>query len=568
MAWDVVATLREGEARAAVHRDRRLVIIGAGHYDSRPLVDRTRLTIGRGEDCDVILDDPAASRVHAALHVGETVEVEDLGSANGTRVRGETLGARVLTRLELGEVFDIGTTLLVVQAVDPRSTPRRARPHTHFEARLEDQCQRRGRSRRPFAVIRVRLAGDFEHAEVEACLGAVLGEDDLLATWGPAEYALLVMDASPARAMELTAQLERALGELKVKARFGMAACPADGTTPDALLGCASATPTDGDATASMPESPAMRDLFRLLERVAQGNISVLLLGETGVGKEVLAGTLHRASPRRDEPFVRLNCAALSESLLESELFGYEKGAFTGAEQPKAGLMETAHKGTLFLDEVGELPLGSQAKLLRALEQKEILRLGSLKPRPIDVRIVAATNRNLEEEIAVARFRRDLFYRLGGATLQVPPLRERVGEIAPLARLFLANACRALGGVGPSRVSDEALARLESYEWPGNIRELRNMMERAVLVADAVVEPMHLPLDKLDASRWRQTAPPATPEDLAGLSDDERAARERIVAALERCAGNQTRAAEMLGVSRQTLNKWLARHRVARPRDR
>ena len=143
-----------------------------------------------------------------------------------------------------------------------------------------------------------------------------------------------------------------------------------------------------------------------------------------------------------------------------------------------------------------------------------------------------------------------------------------MSEIAPLARLFLTNACRALGGVGPSRVSDEALARLESYEWPGNIRELRNMMERAVLVADEVVELMHLPLDKLDASRWRQTAPPATAEDLAGLSDDERAVRERIVAALERCAGNQTRAAEVLGVSRQTLNKWLARHRVARPRDR
>ncbi len=566
MAWEIPATLREEELRVAPAGARRLVVIGGGRVDSRALVDRTRLTIGRGEECDVQLEDPAVSRTHVALHVGEVLEVEDLGSANGTRLRGARLAPHQPAPLALGEVFDVGATLLVVQAVDPRSGARRVRPHSHFEARLEDECQRRARvRRRPFALLRVRLEGDFDRGEVEVCLGEPLGEDEPLATWGPAEYALLLSDATAERGLAVRNALARALEQRRIAARIGLASYPVDGLTPDALLAAASTARGDEDG-APVLEAPAMRDLYRLLERVAQGQIAVLLLGETGVGKEVLADALHRASPRKSAPFVRLNCAALSESLLESELFGHEKGAFTGAEQAKAGLMETASGGTLFLDEVGELPLASQAKLLRALEQKQILRLGSLTARPVDVRIVAATNRDLEAEIAGGRFRRDLFYRLAGVTLQVPPLRERTVEIEPLGRRFLEQAAQALGARVTPRLSSEALARLEAYEWPGNIRELRNMMERAALLADDTVETTHLPLDKLDASTWRQTAPPARSEDLAALPDEERAARERITAALEKCAGNQTRAAELLGVSRQTLNKWLARYRLPRPR--
>ena len=567
MVWDIPATLREEDLRPSPVVARRLVVIGGGRVDSRALVDRTRLTIGRGDDCDVQLDDPAVSRVHAVLHVADVLEVEDLGSANGTRVRGVRLAPRQLTAIELGEVFDVGGTLLVVQAVDARTTPRRVRPHTHLEARVEDECQRRARARRrPFAIIRVRVDGDFDREALERSLSEPLGEDELLATWGPAEYALLFLEATPERGSAVMVGLRDALVSVGVRANLGLATYPVDGLSADALLEAASTTRGESSAPDAVLEAPAMRDLHRLLERVAQGTISVLLLGETGVGKEVLAGAVHRASPRRDAPFVRLNCAALSESLVESELFGHEKGAFTGAEQAKAGLMETATGGTLFLDEVGELPLPSQAKLLRALEQKEILRVGALKARPIDVRIVAATNRDLEAEIAAGRFRRDLYYRLNGVTLSVPPLRERTAEIAPLARLFLGQAAKALGQPSPPSLSELARARLEAYEWPGNVRELRNMMERAALLAGEVVDVEHLPLDKLEASRWRQTAPPASAEDLAELPADERAARERIVQALERCAGNQTRAAELLGVSRQTLNKWLARHRLPRPR--
>jgi len=564
VVWDVRATLREEPPSAQPGAARRLVVIGQDRVESQLLVDRVQVTIGRGEDCTIQLDDPLVSRVHVVLHVGETLEVEDMGSANGTRVRGERLAPRTPVTVALGEVFDVGTTLLVVQAVDATAAPRRVRPHSHLEARLEDECLRRTRAKkRPFGLVRVRLDGDFDRAEVERVLGAALIDDDLLAAWGPAEYELLVLDGG--RVERLVSKVESDLAALGVRVRLGSARHPADGVTVDALLDAASVHRAT-DENAPVLEDPAMRDLYRLLERVAHGSIPVMLLGETGVGKEVLASAVHRASPRHAGPFVRLNCAALSESLVESELFGHEKGAFTGADQAKAGLMEIASGGTLFLDEVGELPLASQAKLLRALEQKEIMRVGALKARPIDVRLVSATNRELEAEIEAGRFRRDLFYRLNGVALKVPPLRARTVEIGTLARRFLDRAAIDLGLARAPALSEAALARLEAYEWPGNIRELRNMMDRAALLAGDIVEPIHLPLDKLDVSEWSQTAPPATPQELADLAPEDRAARERIVQALEVCGGNQTRAADLLGVSRQTLSKWLGKHRLPRPR--
>ncbi len=313
------------------------------------------------------------------------------------------------------------------------------------------------------------------------------------------------------------------------------------------------------------PRGEAMQKVHALAERAAAGTINVLITGETGVGKELLAETVHRASPRRDGPYVCLNCAALSETLLESELFGHERGAFTGAVAAKPGLLETAAGGSLFLDEVGELPLATQAKLLRVIETREVTRLGSVKPRRIDVRIIAATNRDLEAEVGRGAFRQDLYFRFNGITLTIPPLRARVEEIRYLAELFARQICRDLGRA-PAVLPPAIIALLESYAWPGNIRELKNVVERAVLLSSSpIIGPEHLPLDKLSPG----AAPGSTPSprvDTQKMSAPTE--RDKIITALNACAGNQSRAAEMLGMPRRTFINKLDLYKIPRPKKK
>jgi transcriptional regulator with PAS, ATPase and Fis domain len=340
---------------------------------------------------------------------------------------------------------------------------------------------------------------------------------------------------------------------------------------------------------------PPMKQLRKLVTTLAPTMINVLIVGETGVGKEILAEEIHRASNRARGPFVRLNCAALSESLLESELFGYERGAFTGAVAAKQGLLETAAGGTVFLDEVGEMPLSIQAKLLRVIEERVVLPVGGLKPRAIDVRFIAATHRDLLEEIDRGAFREDLFYRLDGISMTVPPLRERIDEIAGLARLFIARLwCTLDRQHMPPRLSIEALRMLEQHPWPGNVRELKNVIERAVLLCDdgAVIEPeqviIHVrrprgstPPLGYDPKGYDPKAtpplgfdpkgtppPPPPPVNLATTVRREVASleRERIIAALAQTAGNQTHAAKLLGISRATFVTKLALYGIDRPR--
>jgi len=315
---------------------------------------------------------------------------------------------------------------------------------------------------------------------------------------------------------------------------------------------------------AAAPDQAMLR-IQQLAERAAAGTINVLIMGETGVGKELLAETVHRLSPRRSGPYVCLNCAALSETLLESELFGHERGAFTGAVQAKPGLMETAHGGTLFMDEVGELPLQTQAKLLRVLETREVARLGSVKPRKIDVRFLAATNRNLDAEVERGTFRADLFFRLNGITLTIPPLRARVGEIPRLAQTFVQQICRELGRTEP-RIPLEVMGLLEAYSWPGNIRELKNVMERAVLLcAGPMLDTEHLPMEKLGAPTTNpglQRVEASRPVAAADAPDE----RQRIIDALAACAGNQSRAAKRLGIPRRTFVARLDQYKIPRPK--
>jgi two-component system, NtrC family, response regulator AtoC len=311
-------------------------------------------------------------------------------------------------------------------------------------------------------------------------------------------------------------------------------------------------------------ESPVMLALYGRARKVAQSNVSCLLLGETGVGKEVLARVIHEASPRAKKPLLTLNCAALPESLLESELFGYEKGSFSGATQAREGLFEAANGGTVFLDEIGEMPLGAQARLLRVLEQREVLRIGARIATPIDVRFLSATNRHLEAEVAKGTFRQDLLFRLNAVTLEIPPLRNRVEEIPRLAEVFLGTIYQKSGRPCPS-ISAAAMATLVGYGFPGNVRELRNALEHAATECEgSVILPEHLPARLLGASKQESTSP-GVREVNAALGHIE---RRRIEEALEVCQGNQTRAAEMLGISRRTLVGRLSEYGMPRPRKR
>ena len=290
-------------------------------------------------------------------------------------------------------------------------------------------------------------------------------------------------------------------------------------------------------------ESGPMRQALALVARVAEHSTTVLITGESGSGKEVIARAIHRASPRAGKAFVGINCAAIPEALLESELFGHVRGAFTGASADKTGLFEAANGGTLLLDEIGELPTGLQAKLLRVLQEGEIRRVGDQKTRTVDVRVLAATARDLDAETKTGRFREDLFYRINVVAIELPPLRERRQDIAPLARLFAARLAKRFAR--PLSLSDAALAWLEGQEWPGNVRELENAIERAAVLSNK--EALE-PADFADARR-------PTPDARVGTLDEavEAAERQAVVAALAATNGNRREAATRLGVSLRTL---------------
>jgi len=435
---------------------RTLVVMERASLTRYQLPARGALRIGRSETCDVVLQDPAASRVHALLHVADALEIEDLGSHNGTLVQHKRLPSGVKLELALADSIQIGGAVLMVQhGLRAAQTPRR-------------EC----------------------------------------------------------------------------------AAEPLEGV---------------------VVRDPRMRAVYELVERVAPSGLNVLILGETGVGKEVVAESIHRrAGARSHGPFVRINCAALSESLFESELFGHERGAFTGALRTKPGLLEVADKGTAFLDEVGELPLSMQAKLLRALESREITRVGGLRALPIDVRFVAATNRDLRAEVERGAFREDLYFRLNGLSISVPPLRERPAELDALLEHFLSAAAREMRRPRPA-VAEATLRALKAYPWPGNIRELRNVVESAAVraVGDRI-EPGDLPrellLQRPAESGPRVSLRPRATDTRGELSPRQAADRERILSALSACHGNQTRAAEQLGMPRRTLVAKLAAYRIPRPR--
>jgi transcriptional regulator with PAS, ATPase and Fis domain len=284
--------------------------------------------------------------------------------------------------------------------------------------------------------------------------------------------------------------------------------------------------------------------------RVAATDTTVFLQGESGTGKEVIARFIHQASPRKAGPFVAINCAALPEQLLESELFGYERGAFTGAQQAKAGQVELASRGVLFLDEVSEMSLAAQAKFLRVLQEREFQRLGGTRPQKANIRVIAASNRDLREAVAARTFREDLFYRLQVFDIRLPPLRERIDDVPLLAEQFLAELAEIVGRTPV--LADEAVEALTAYSWPGNVRELRNVLERAAILSDDVIERRHLSLHVTPTAA-------AKPDDLGVME------RQTIENVLRQTDWNKSKTARRLGLSRTQLYGRLRRYGLESP---
>ncbi|MEO6420460.1 MAG: sigma 54-interacting transcriptional regulator [Polyangiaceae bacterium] len=576
---------------------RRLVVIGETGTTTFPLPTVGEVTIGRSVECDIRIIEPGISRRHATLRIGAELSVVDLGSSNGTSIGERKLVAGEVGQISSGMLLVLGSTTIMIQNAPPAARLRHIRSHDYFEARLEDECARADATEGSFSVVRLRCGGSAIRT-VEEAFSQLLRPMDVVSSYAPNDYELLLVDTAPERAREVCAELEAQLAIRGARVELGMASYPRDSRTPEQLVSLAGAGFQAARATTSaMPRvsEDAMEKLKPMVERVAAGMISVLILGETGVGKEVLANSIHRLSRRAEKPLLCLNCAALSETLLESELFGHERGAFTGAVTAKAGLLESAQGGTVFLDEVGEMPAALQAKLLRVLEQREVVRVGALTPRSIDVRFIAATNRDLEIEIARGRFRQDLYFRLNGISLVIPPLRERVREIEPLATAFITHFTPQAGRAKEPRLSPEALDFLKRYAWPGNIRELRNVIERAVLLcATDVITLAHLPVQKMgrmlperpadlflsepavveaprqaapsSKDKFRAAQPTLIPDEDVEPDPAQDPERERIVHALEECAGNQTHAAKLLGISLRTLVTRIEQYGLRRPR--
>ncbi len=312
-------------------------------------------------------------------------------------------------------------------------------------------------------------------------------------------------------------------------------------------------------------EHPKMKEVYRVVTKIAATSSTVLVYGESGTGKELIARAIHDRSPRKNQPFMAINCAAIPETLIESELFGHEKGSFTGANAREIGILEAADGGTVFLDEIGEMNVAMQAKLLRAIQEKEIRRVGGKLNLPLDVRIISATNRDLEQEIKKGAFREDLYYRLNVIRINLPPLRERGADIATLADFFI-KKYRDLSGIQVEALSKPALKLLMNYTWPGNVRQLESVIERAVLMAEGtIIQPEDLPTEITTLAAQDGIVPFELPPEGINFEEMEKAL---IIKAMDRSDWVIGKAAQILGLSYKTLQYRLDKHDIEKPEKR
>jgi len=531
------------DAPSRAHR--RRVVLLVYHRDGvemTPLHVGQRIVVGRESPADVVIRDVSLSRRHACFTLdADGVAVEDLGSLNGTCVGGQRVAR---CALKAGDEVALGAITVSVHILDGAGAPLLGlEGHDSFRDALGVELARARFFQREAAMLVVRPlhAGHGQLRHFCSRIRGLVRSVDRVALYGGDTLEILLLESGSeqalriARAIVAGPQGEPALG-------CGVAIFPAAATSVETLLeashDAARRTRVDERIQTAPPEgpsvwvpplepvagdvdedqfltrSPRMREIVEVAKRLARANIPVLLSGETGVGKEVLSRLIHDVGPRRNHPLICVNCGAIPSQLVESTLFGHERGAFTGALQQHKGVFEAADHGTVLLDEIGELPAAAQAALLRVLESRRITRVGATKEIEIDVRVLAATHRDLDAMCATGSFRLDLLFRLNAATLEIPPLRERREDIAPLAARFLRLACKE-NGCGVRTLSSDARTILEAHSWPGNIRELKNAIERAI----AIGEGDEVTIQDLPVRVRGSTSSPATRE--AAADDDE-----------------------------------------------
>jgi DNA-binding NtrC family response regulator len=567
-----------------VDRSYRVHVHRKGGASEHALREGGELIFGRDPECSVPLNDGRVSRRHAILRLrGGGLEVLDLGSRNGTTVDGAKIAPNTAVQARETSVLRIGEAVVTLELARAAGDSPWCFDRGTFTSRAEAALAqpRKGVA----ALVEIAWESEATATTTSDTAGPPVGLQQVLTKLvGPngvigaheGSRLLLVLPSTEAERIDATIELVKGIctehdlaGEIRL--------ATSDKPRLDALLAALSRR-MKADLVPPVIFQGGLRSVDALLAKLDASEAPVLIVGETGVGKDVLARALHARSKRSQKPLVSLNCAAFTEALFESELFGHERGAFTGAQTAKTGLLESAAGGTVFLDEIGEMPLSMQAKLLRVVENREVLRVGALQPRQIDVRFVFATNRDLHREVEQKTFRQDLFFRIGSITLRIPPLRERVDEIVPLAEHFIANSSAKIGRT-PPRLLPETARFLEGHAWPGNVRELKHVIELASLVADGdVIRPSdihierYLPADSGAApSSLRASPPPSFADAEAATSATaprEKSERDRMLEALEKTLWNQSKAAELIGMPRRTFVKRLAQYDLPRPRKR
>jgi DNA-binding NtrC family response regulator len=592
MAPDVPETLDGAvlaRARGLPGRGGRLylLVLEGDSCAMRPLPREGAVLIGRAPEAELHVEDPAVSRQHARVVVLQGVaRIFDLGSHNGVQVNGVPVqGDRPL---QSGDVLSIGAVTMVFHCSEDRPPARPLLEFPGLRRRLSEELERVLHYERSVGVAAIELGrtAASESALLQAA-GAELRSMDLVGQEGPGQLLIVLPELAPDEVEESAEALLERLVSVAPGSRVGLATAPRDGMDADSLIAAARAAalmaPPGGLRASGLDlhrlalgertvvvADPGMVRIFELLKRLAGSTIPVLVHGETGTGKENAAWAIHHWSSRAAQRFVALNCAALPEHLVESELFGHERGAFSGAQGAKQGLLEVASGGTLFLDEVAELSPATQAKLLRALDHKHITRLGDTRERPVDLRIVAATHRVLREEVEAGRFRQDLFFRLSSAVVLVPPLRDRPRELPLLAQAFLAESCGRVGRP-PMPISAGAMGVLGAHGWPGNVRELKNAMDFAAAVAAGpVLEPSHL-TEYLGGKPAAAPLPaPSGPGPAAGpatfrpIAEELRELeRRRMSEALRAAGGVQTHAASLIGMPIRTFTLKMKQYGLA-----